>query len=56
MATKTKKEKLTDSLKKMTKKSKKTDKDALKNLLLKDMKGKKEDERLERVEENKNIQ
>ena len=57
MATKTKKEKLTDSLKKMTKKSKKTtDKDALKSLLLKDMKDQKEQERLQRVEENKNLQ
>ena len=56
MATKTKKEKLTDSLKKMTKKSKTTDKDALKNLLLKDMKDQKEQERLQRVEENKNLQ
>ena len=55
MATKTKKEKLTDSLRKMTKKSKKTDKGALKNLLLNDMKDKKDKERLERVKENKNL-
>tara|TARA_R110001606_G_C15078476_1_gene616943 strand:- start:59 stop:658 length:600 start_codon:yes stop_codon:yes gene_type:complete len=56
MTTKTKKEKLTDSLKKMSKKTKpKTDKNALKSLLLNDMKGKKEEERLERVKENKNL-
>ena len=52
----TKKQKLTDSLKKMSKKSEpKTDKDALKSLLLKDINAKKEEERLERVETNKSI-
>ena len=56
MATKTKTQKITEKVKKMAKKSKpKTDKDALKSLLLKDMNDKKEVERLERVEENKNI-
>jgi len=56
MATKTKKQKLTDTVKKMAKKTEsKTDKDALKSLLLKDLNDKKEKERLERVEENKNI-
>ena len=56
MATKTKTQKITEKVKKMAKKSKpKTDKDALKSLLLKDMNDKKEVERLERVKENKNI-
>ena len=56
MATKTKKQKLTDTVKKMAKKTEsKTDKDALKSLLLNDMKSKKEEERLQRVEENKDI-
>ena len=54
---KNKKQKITDTVKKMAKKSKsKTDKDALKSLLLKDMRDKKEQERLERVELNKNIE
>jgi len=56
MATKTKKQKLTDTVKKMAKKTEsKTDKDALKSLLLKDINDKKEVERLERVKENKNV-
>ena len=56
MATKTKKQKLTDTVKKMAKKvESKTNKDALKSLLLKDMKSKKEEERLERVKENANL-
>ena len=46
MATKTKKQKLTDTVKKMAKKTEsKTDKDALKSLLLKDLNDKKEKER-----------
>tara|TARA_R110000744_G_scaffold221870_1_gene340870 strand:- start:37 stop:636 length:600 start_codon:yes stop_codon:yes gene_type:complete len=57
MATKTKKQKLTDTVKKMTKKAEpKTDKDALKSLLLKDINENKEKERLQRVEDNKNIE
>ena len=56
MTTKTKKQKLTDTVKKMSKKTEsKTDKDALKSLLLKDLNDKKEEERLERVEVNKNV-
>jgi glutaredoxin len=57
--TKTKQQKVTDTVKKMTKKLKakpKTDKDALKSLLLKDINEKKEKERLQRVEDNKNIE
>tara|TARA_Y100000592_G_scaffold96271_1_gene164449 strand:+ start:139 stop:735 length:597 start_codon:yes stop_codon:yes gene_type:complete len=54
---KTKKQKLTDTVKKMAKKSEsKTDKDALKSLLLKEVKDKKEQERLERVEANKDLE
>ena len=58
MATKTKKQKLTDTVKKMankTSKPSKTNKDALKSLLLKEVKDGKEVERLKRVEANKNI-
>ena len=53
----TKKQKLKDTVKKMSKKTKpKTDKAALKNLLLKDVNDKKEVERLERIKANKNIE
>ena len=54
---KTKTQKITDKVKKMANKSKpKTDKDALKSLLLKDINSKKEEERLQRIEDNKNIE
>ena len=57
MSTKTKKQKITDTVKKMAKKAEsKSDKDSLKSLLLKDMNDKKEVERLERVKENANLQ
>ena len=56
MATKTKKQKITDKVKKMAKKATpKTDTNALKSLLLKDINEEKENARLQRVEENKNI-